>query len=216
MADALVDFIAGLLSFRWNMFQLPVVPFRMLRKVFRFPVDWRFASDSAPDNWIYIQDGRVKVGRVQIFNNWSPYLVADRKNTIWLGLEYFVQKDDWLWTKPDEEMIAFGIKEMEEIKFLNQADVLDACVLRMPNTYPAYFGSYDRIHEIYEYANTIDNLFLIGRNGLHKYNNQDHSMMTAMLAVDMLEQGETDKRVIFEYNIERVYQEERVTDSSLN
>ncbi|GIT27824.1 MAG: hypothetical protein CM1200mP41_38680 [Gammaproteobacteria bacterium] len=89
-------------------------------------------------------------------------------------------------------------------------------MLRIPNTYPAYFGSYDRIHEIYEYANTIDNLFLIGRNGLHKYNNQDHSMMTAMLAVDMLEQGETDKRVIFEYNIERVYQEERVTDSSLN
>jgi protoporphyrinogen oxidase len=174
------------------------------------------ASDSAPDNWIYIQDGRVKVGRVQIFNNWSPYLVADRKNTIWLGLEYFVQKDDWLWAKPDEEMIAFGIKEMEEIKFLNQADVLDACVLRMPNTYPAYFGSYGRIHEIYEYANTIDNLFLIGRNGLHKYNNQDHSMMTAMLAVDMLEQGETDKRVIFDYNIERVYQEERATDSSLN
>ncbi len=154
--------------------------------------------------------------RVQIFNNWSPYLVADRDNTVWLGLEYFVQKDDWLWTKPDDEMIAFGIREMEEIKFLNQADVLDACVLRIPNTYPAYFGSYDRIHEIYEYANTIDNLFLIGRNGLHKYNNQDHSMMTAMLAVDMLEQGETDKRVIFEYNIERVYQEERVTDSSLN
>tara|TARA_Y100000031_G_scaffold154807_1_gene203656 strand:- start:614 stop:2194 length:1581 start_codon:yes stop_codon:yes gene_type:complete len=171
-------------------------------------------EEMAPDNWIYIQDGRVKVGRVQIYNNWSPYLVADRKNTIWIGLEYFVQKDDFLWIKPDNEMIDFGISEMEEINFLKKEDVIDACVLRVPNTYPAYFGSYDRIDEIYDYVNSIENLFLIGRNGLHKYNNQDHSMMTAMLAVDMIQNGETDKSVIFDYNIEHVYHEQKLSDTT--
>ena len=169
---------------------------------------------TAPDNWIYIQDGQVKVGRVQIFNNWSPYLVADPEETIWIGLEYFVQQDDYLWVKPDNEMIEFGIAEMEKINFLKKEDVIDGCVLRMPNTYPAYIGSYERIDEIYDYANGIENLFLIGRNGLHKYNNQDHSMMTAMLAVDMIESGETDKSVIFDYNIERVYLEQKLSDTS--
>tara|TARA_B100000315_G_scaffold260493_1_gene322360 strand:- start:729 stop:2492 length:1764 start_codon:yes stop_codon:yes gene_type:complete len=168
-----------------------------------------------PDNWIYIQDGRVKVGRVQIFNNWSPYLVKNSKETIWIGLEYFVNKGDTIWVKPDNEMIEFGINEMEEINFLKGDDVLDGCVLRMPNTYPAYFGSYDKISEIYDYVNSIENLFLIGRNGLHKYNNQDHSMMTAMLAVDMIQNGETDKSAIFDYNIERVHHEQELSDTSL-
>ena len=171
-------------------------------------------EETASDNWIYIQDGRVKVGRVQIYNNWSPYLVANRNDTIWIGLEYFVSQGDSLWMKPDDQMVDFGISEMEAIKFLRKEDVLDSCVLRVEKTYPAYYGTYDQIGEIYDYVNNIDNLFLIGRNGLHKYNNQDHSMMTAMLAVDMIENGDTDKNVIFDYNIERVYQEQKMSDTS--
>ncbi|MDP7477110.1 MAG: NAD(P)/FAD-dependent oxidoreductase, partial [Candidatus Peribacteraceae bacterium] len=136
-------------------------------------------STEVPDNWIYVQDRGVKVGRIQIFNNWSPYMVADRKNHMWIGLEYFVDEGDELWVKPDEKMIEQGIEEMKEIGFIDPDDILDACVLRMPKAYPAYFGSYDQLNIIEEYTLTFENLFLIGRNGMHRYNNQDHSMLTA-------------------------------------
>ena len=161
-----------------------------------------------PDNWIYIQDGVVKVGRVQIFNNWSPYMVADPKNTVWLGLEYFVNIGDDLWNMKDEDMIQLGLSELVKIGFIDKADFLDGCVLRVPKAYPAYFGSYNQLSIIYDYFNTIPNLFLIGRNGLHRYNNQDHSMMTAMLAVDLLVANKSDKKIIFECNIDSDYQEE--------
>jgi protoporphyrinogen oxidase len=162
-----------------------------------------------PDNWIYIQEGSVRVGRVQIFNNWSPYMVADRKSTVWIGLEYFVNEGGDLWIKPDAEMIALGISEMEKIGFLQKEDVLDACVLRMPKAYPAYIGSFDQLHVVREYVNTIPNLFLIGRNGMHRYNNQDHSMLTAMMAVDNIVAGREDKSNLWDINLEMVYHEDR-------
>ena len=162
-----------------------------------------------PDNWIYVQDRGVKVGRIQIFNNWSPYMVEDRGNTVWIGLEYFVDEGDELWTKPDPDMIAQGISELEQIGFIQKDDVLDACVLRMPKAYPAYFGTYDKLDLIRDHTAHIPNLFLIGRNGMHRYNNQDHSMLTAMTAVDNILEGRSDNLNIWEVNAERVYHEEK-------
>ena len=162
---------------------------------------------TAPDTWIYIQDRGVKVGRIQLFSNWSPYLVADRENTQWIGLEYFVNEGDEIWSKSDEDMIDFGVEELTSIQFLRREDVLDGCVLRMPKTYPAYFGTYDRLDVIKDYVNQIPNLFLIGRNGMHRYNNQDHSMLTAMVAVDNIESGMTDDANLWDVNAERVYHE---------
>ncbi|MDD5041755.1 MAG: NAD(P)/FAD-dependent oxidoreductase [Candidatus Peribacteraceae bacterium] len=169
--------------------------------------DGRHVDAAVPDNWIYIQESGVKVGRVQIFNNWSPYLVKDRKNTMWIGLEYFVNEGGDLWVKPDQELISFGIAEMEKIHFLKKEDVLDACVLRIPKAYPAYFGSYNQLHVVREFVQNIPNLYLIGRNGMHRYNNQDHSMLTSMTAVDNIVAGRTDSSNIWEVNLEMVYHE---------
>ena len=166
-------------------------------------------SADVPDNWIYVQDADVAVGRIQIFNNWSPYMVADRKNTVWIGLEYFVNEGDELWVQSDEQLLELGIQEMEQIAFLRKEDVLDGCVLRMPKAYPAYFGSYDQLHVVREYVDAISNLFLIGRNGMHRYNNQDHSMLTAMLAVDNIIEGRTDKENLWNVNLEGGYHEEK-------
>jgi protoporphyrinogen oxidase len=167
----------------------------------------RAPSTRLPDNWIYIQDGSVRVGRVQVFNNWSPYLVADREHTVWIGLEYFVNEGDDLWVYPDEELIRFGTQEMEQVGLLRAEDVLDGCVLRMPKAYPAYLGTYDRLDVVRDWVNQIPNLFLIGRNGMHRYNNQDHSMLTAMLAVDNIVEGRTDKTNLWEVNLEMTYHE---------
>ncbi|MDB4978317.1 MAG: amine oxidase, partial [Candidatus Peribacteria bacterium] len=168
-------------------------------------------ATTVPDNWIYVQEGDVRVGRIQIFNNWSPYMVADRQNTTWIGLEYFVNEGGDLWVKPDEEMIKLGIMEMEKIGFLKKEDVLDACVLRMPKAYPAYFGSYDQFPVVRSYADAIPNLFLVGRNGMHRYNNQDHSMLTAMMAVDNIVAGITAKANLWNVNLEQEYHEEKKT-----
>ena len=162
-----------------------------------------------PDNWIYIQEGDVRVGRVQVFNNWSPYMVEDWQNTVWIGLEYFVNEGGDLWIKPDQEMIDLGIREMESIGFLKKADVLDACVLRMPKAYPAYIGSFNQLHVVRAFVDAIPNLFLIGRNGMHRYNNQDHSMLTAMMAIDNIVAGKTDKADLWEVNLEMAYHEEK-------
>ena len=160
------------------------------------------------DNWIYIQEPDVMVGRMQIFNNWSPYLVADQKNT-WIGLEYFCYETDDLWKKSDAEMIDFAKAEMEKIGIIDGSDVLDACVIRVPKTYPAYFGAYDRFDEIKTYISQFENLFLVGRNGMHKYNNQDHSMLTAMTAVDNIIEGRIDKSNIWALNTEMEYHESK-------
>lgn len=160
-----------------------------------------------PDNWIYVQERNVKLGRIQIFNNWSPYLVAD-PNKVWLGLEYFCNVGDEIWSRSDQEMIDFAAEELAQINFIERSDVLDGTVIRMPNTYPCYTGTYDKLHIIKQYLDTLENFFPIGRNGLHRYNNSDHSMLTAMLAVENIVAGRTDKENIWAVNTEEDYHEE--------
>jgi protoporphyrinogen oxidase len=158
------------------------------------------------DNWIYIQEPDVIAGRLQIFNNWSPYLVNDPE-TVWIGVEYFCNESDSLWNMSNEEMSALAQQELEKIGIIRQADVLDATVIRMEKTYPAYFGSYERFPEVRQYLDGFENLFLIGRNGMHRYNNQDHSMLTAMTAVDNIVAGGKDKSNIWAVNSEEEYHE---------
>jgi protoporphyrinogen oxidase len=161
-----------------------------------------------PDNWIYIQEHDVRVGRLQIFNNWSPYLVSDPEK-VWIGLEYFCYEGDELWRMEDEEFIQFAIGELAKIEIIDPADVIDSTILRVKKTYPAYFGTYDRFDEIRRYVDRYDNLFLVGRNGMHRYNNQDHSMLTAMTAVDNIVAGVSDKSNLWEVNTEMEFHEER-------
>ena len=160
------------------------------------------------DNWIYIQEPDVLVGRLQIFNNWSPYMVQDPNKT-WIGLEYFCNEGDELWRRPDEEMLALGKAELERMGIARAADILDGTVIRMEKTYPAYFGAYERFDEIRNWVNRHSNLFLIGRNGMHKYNNQDHSMLTAMVAVDNIIAGVTDRDNLWALNTEQEYHEDK-------
>ena len=181
----------------------------LLLKKLHVEVKGKKPAADVPDNWIYVQDSGVRVGRIQLFNNWSPYMVADRKNSTWIGLEYFVNEGGDLWIMDDKDLIELGMREMEAIGFARKEDLLDACVLRMPKAYPAYIGSYDQLHVVREFAETIPNLFLVGRNGMHRYNNQDHSMLTAMLAVDNIIEGRTDKSNLWEVNLEMVYHEEK-------
>ena len=159
------------------------------------------------DNWIYIQEPDVQVGRLQIFNNWSPYLVSDQSKA-WIGLEYFCNEGDELWELDDNAMKELGIRELAKLGFILKENVVDATVIRMPKTYPAYFGTYDRFDEIRAFVDPIENLFLIGRNGMHRYNNQDHSMLAAMIAVDNILAGRTDKSIIWDVNTEQEYHEE--------
>ena len=160
------------------------------------------------DTWIYIQEPDVLLGRLQIFNNWSPYMVADPAK-VWIGLEYFCYETDPLWKMSDEEVAAFAIGEVEKIGILKAADVRDSHVVRVPKTYPAYFGTYDRMDEVIDYVSKFDNLYLVGRNGMHKYNNQDHSMLTAMTSVDQILAGVEDKSGIWKINTEQDYHEEK-------
>lgn len=160
------------------------------------------------DNWIYIQENDVKVGRIQIFNNWSKYLVAD-PNKIWIGLEYFCDEGDDLWSMKDKEFINFAIDELHFIDIIDREDVLDSTIIKVPKTYPAYFGTYKDFDIIKKFTNQFDNLFLVGRNGMHKYNNQDHSMLTAITAVNNIIEGKKDKENIWSINIEMEYHEEK-------
>jgi protoporphyrinogen oxidase len=172
-------------------------------------------ADGGPlkDNWIYIQEPDVLVGRLQIFNNWSPYMVADPSKT-WIGLEYFCYQTDALWKMGDEDLKKFAIAEVEKIGILRAGDVTDAHVVRVPKTYPAYFGTYDRFHIIREFLDRYQNLYLVGRNGMHKYNNQDHSMLTAMTAVDNILAGVRDKDNVWSINTEMEYHEEEAKDEA--
>lgn len=161
-----------------------------------------------PDNWIYIQERDVRVGRIQVFNNWSPYMVADL-DKVWIGLEYFCNEGDELWRMTDNEFIDFAVKELSHIDIIDPGDVLDSTMIRMPKTYPAYFGSYSQFSDIRTFTDTIRNLFLVGRNGMHKYNNQDHSMLTAIAAVNNIISGKETKENIWEINTEEDYHEEK-------
>ena len=166
------------------------------------------ANKLIKDDWIYIQEREVRMGRLQVFNNWSPYMVKD-ENNVWIGLEYFCNKGDALWNKPDPEFIQFAIDELAQIGIIRKEDVLDSTIIREEKTYPAYFGTYDKFDEIRDFTDPFSNLFLVGRNGMHKYNNSDHSMLTAMTAVDNIIAGISDKENIWSINTEQEYHEKK-------
>ena len=153
-----------------------------------------------------MQEPDVILGRLQIFNNWSPYLVSD-PTKVWIGLEYFCYDTDDLWKMEDEALKRFAIAEVAKIGILDAEAVSDAHVVRVPKTYPAYFGTYERFDELKDWTDGFENLFLVGRNGMHKYNNQDHSMLTAMTVVDGLVAGKVDKRALWGINTEQEYHE---------
>ncbi|MGA2301272.1 MAG: NAD(P)/FAD-dependent oxidoreductase [Candidatus Acidiferrum sp.] len=168
-------------------------------------------SSPAPlvaDTWIYLQDPDVLAGRLLIFNNWSPYLVKD-PSKVWIGVEYFCYESDNLWKLPEEEMARLAMTELERIGIIDAREVVDWRVERVPKAYPAYFGAYERFGEVQEFLDGFENLFLVGRNGMHKYNNQDHSMLTAMVAVDNIIAGRTEKSNIWAVNTEMEYHEEK-------
>jgi protoporphyrinogen oxidase len=152
------------------------------------------------------------MGRIQIFNNWSPYLVKDA-NTVWVGLEYFATEGDALWNMSEEELTKLGVKELVEMGLASEDDVLDSVVIKIKKTYPGYFGTYKDFGVVRQFLDGFQNLFLIGRNGMHKYNNQDHSMLTAMTAVDNILEGRLDKSNIWEINTEEEYHETSKKDN---
>lgn len=146
------------------------------------------------------------MARLQVFNNWSPYMVADA-NKVWLGVEYMCNETDGIWNLPDDKVVELAISELEQLGIAKRDALIDAVVIRMPKTYPAYFGTYNRFSELRTYLDQFENLFLIGRNGQHKYNNQDHSMLSAMTAVDNLVAGINTKENVWAVNTEADYQE---------
>jgi len=165
-------------------------------------------NNLVPDCWIYIQEEEVKLGRLQIFNNWSPYMPKDPLNTVWVGLEYFVNENDAMWMMPEKEFIDFAIGELALTGIIDSSDVLDAVEIKVKKAYPAYFDSYKEIDKVIAVINKIDNLYCIGRNGQHRYNNMDHSIMTAMEAVKFILNPESsDKSIIWKVNTEKEYHE---------
>lgn len=161
--------------------------------------------DVFPDNWIYIHDPDVKMGRIQNFKNWSPDMVPDQSKTC-LGLEYFCFEGDGLWSMPDAELIELAKRELEQVGLVRAEEVEDGTVVRMPKAYPVYDGAYvEHLTVVREFLSSIENLQVIGRNGMHKYNNQDHSMYTAMLAVKNIRGGHYN---LWQVNADAEYHEE--------
>ncbi|MGH7820939.1 MAG: NAD(P)/FAD-dependent oxidoreductase, partial [Candidatus Binatia bacterium] len=163
-------------------------------------------KDLFPDNWIYIQDPEVRVGRIQNFKNWSPDMVPDPAKTS-LGLEYFCNEGDDLWTMPDAELIALGKREIERIGLAREEDVEDGCVFRVAKAYPVYDSDYaDYLAVVRSFVDGLENCQTVGRNGLHRYNNQDHAMLTGMLAVENLTNGHRND--LWSVNTDAEYHEE--------
>lgn len=163
-------------------------------------------NNIVPDCWIYVQERDVHMGRIQVFNNWSPYMVEDPEHTVWLGLEYFCNEGDWMWEMSDEAFIEMAKQELIRMEIIEADAVLDAKRLRVKKAYPAYFDTYEQFDVVRAYLDGFENLYCIGRNGQHRYNNMDHSMLTAMEAVRALRNG-TGKEALWSINTEEVYHE---------
>lgn len=160
------------------------------------------------DNWIYVHDRSVKLGRIQIFNNWSPYMVNDPEHTFWMGLEYFCDEGDALWSMDNEAFAEKACQELKTIGLIRQdAAFMDYHVERVRKAYPSYFGSYGDIQLVRDYIDEIPNLICIGRNGQHRYNNMDHSALTGFEAARYIMGVGTDKRSIWNVNTEKEYLE---------
>ena len=170
--------------------------------------DIKTVGNIVPDCWVYVQERKVKMGRFQIYNNWSPYMVKDLENTVWLGLEYFVREGDEYWTMKDEDFSKFAVNEMITLGLIDSADdVLDTHVERVKKAYPAYFDTYNEIDILEDYLKKIPNLYCVGRNGQHRYNNMDHSMCTSFEAVKNITTGVLDKSNVWNVNTEEEYHE---------
>ena len=165
-------------------------------------------NELVPDTWIYVQERDVTMGRLQIFNNWSPYMVNDPLNTVWMGLEYFCSEGDEMWNSSDDEFINMAIDELIKMGIIESKDnVLDSTRLKVKKAYPAYFGSYDHFDLVRKELDNISNLYCVGRNGQHRYNNMDHSMLTGLIAADYIKEGNADKDALWEVNTEKEYHE---------
>lgn len=162
-----------------------------------------------PDTWVYVQERDVKIGRLQIFNNWSPYMVADYENTMFIGLEYFCTENDELWNMDDDEFIRMAVNELVKIDIIEPDAVIDATRIKVKKAYPAYYGSYYQLDKVRDFLNTIENLYCIGRNGQHHYNNMDHSMLTAMETVKNICNHISTKENIWSINTEEEYHESK-------
>lgn len=172
----------------------------------------RTLGNVIPDTWIYVQDPGIKMGRIQIFNNWSPYLLENPEKTVWVGLEYFCNEGDRYWNMTDDEWIEFATKELVHMGILSEsAKVLDAHKVAVKKAYPAYFDTYARFDEVRTYLDGFENLYCVGRNGQHRYNNMDHSMLTAFETVKNIINGVKDKSNIWNVNTEQEYHEEKAT-----
>lgn len=170
-------------------------------------------GDIVPDCWIYVHDRTVKLGRLQIYNNWSPYMIKDLEHTVWVGLEYFCNEGDNFWNMTDEEFTQVAITEMVKMGLIDSAEqVIDTHAERVKKAYPAYFDTYKDMDTLVDYLNTIDNIYCVGRNGQHRYNNIDHSMCTSFEAVKNIKNGLKDKRNIWNVNTEKEYHEEAKTN----
>ncbi len=166
-------------------------------------------SNIVPDCWIYIQEPDVEIGRLQIFNNWSPYMVKDLENTTWVGLEYFCTEGDKLWEMDDETFIQFAVDELCKIRIIQRENLLDSVRVRVKKAYPAYFGAYDRFPEVQAFLDGFANLYCVGRNGQHRYNNMDHSMLSAMEAARLIAADNPDKTTLWQVNTDEEYHESK-------
>ena len=168
----------------------------------------RTVNNIVPDCWVYVQDRNVKLGRFQIYNNWSPYMIKDLEHTVWIGLEYFVNEGDEYWNMTEEEFAKIGVSEMIKLGLIDSPDVvLDVHMEKVKKAYPAYFDTYDEIDRLIDYLSSIENLYCVGRNGQHRYNNIDHSMVTSFEAVKNILTGSRDKKNIWSVNTEQEYHE---------
>ena len=162
-----------------------------------------------PDCWIYVQEPDVKLGRIQIFNNWSPYMVKNPDKTVWIGLEYFCNENDEFWNMSDKKCVEFATNELISMGIIKEKDVLDSHREKVKKAYPAYFDTYEHIDELIKYLNKFDNLYCVGRNGQHRYNNMDHSMVTAFETVNNIIEGKKKKDNIWNVNTDKEYHEEK-------
>lgn len=162
-----------------------------------------------PDCWIYVQDKGVKLGRIQIFNNWSPYMVKDPENTVWIGLEYFCNEGDDFWCMDEKECAKLAMKELRKMGVIGKRSVIDYHLERVKKAYPAYFDTYSEFSTVKDYLDGFENLWCVGRNGQHRYNNMDHSMLTAINAAEAIKNGVSDKETVWNVNTEKEYHEQK-------
>ena len=163
-------------------------------------------NNICPDNWIYLQDGNIRAGRMQIMNNWSPFLVRDFKKNVFISMEYFASEGDDLWKKTEDEMFKTVLNDLKSLNITEEKNILDKVIIKVKKAYPAYFGSYSEFHKVRDYLDNITNLYCIGRNGQHKYNNMDHSMLSGIMSAKIIREN-GDKKDLWDINTDSVYQE---------